>query len=175
MDTMIDFLCSGADNEVISKAEFAQPLTTAIQIALARLLTSFGIAPAAVVGHSSGEVAAACVAGALTMREAIICSYQRGLSVRQLELPDGRMAAVGLSPDHVASFLEEGVQIACYNSPKSVTISGDAEAVERVVKAIKDSNSDAFVRQLPVEVAYHSRRFSAFFSPCQSKTPRLFS
>ncbi|KAK5997537.1 Highly reducing polyketide synthase gloL [Cladobotryum mycophilum] len=155
-----DLLCSETDSEIISKAELAQPLSTALQISLARLLINCGIKPSAVVGHSSGEIAAAFVAGALTLDEAIICSYQRGLIMKRAELPAGRMAAVGLSCKEVSPFLVEGVRIACENSPKSVTLSGDAEAVEKVVKAIKDGNKDTFVRLLHVEVAYHSHHMS---------------
>ncbi|KAK5996225.1 Highly reducing polyketide synthase gloL [Cladobotryum mycophilum] len=153
--TIQELLCSEVDKDVISKAEFAQPLSTAVQLALVNLLAQYGVTPSAVVGHSSGEIAAAYVAGALTMSEAIICSYLRGL-VTKRQARAGRMAAVGMSRERVTSFLVHGVHVACENSPKSVTLSGDADALEEVIKAIKAQYDDVFVRQLRVDKAYHS-------------------
>lgn len=111
------------------------------------------------VGHSSGEIAAAYAAGALTMTEAITCSYLRGLSIhRHTSGAAGTMAAIGLGPEKVNSFLIERTQIACINSPDSVTISGDKDAIGQVIKSIQAQNKDSFIRELPVGVAYHSRK-----------------
>ena len=140
----------------IHNAEFAQPLCTAVQIAIVNLFRRACAHPAAVVGHSSGEIAAAYAADAISLREAIITSYYRGY-VGKSSTAAGSMAAVGLSADAASSFLIEGVVIACENSPSSVTISGDSEALEKVLSSIKQIKPDVLARPLKVDMAYHSR------------------
>ncbi|PPJ57411.1 hypothetical protein CBER1_01404 [Cercospora berteroae] len=140
----------------VQKAEFSQPLCTAVQIALVDLLRSVGVKPAAVVGHSSGELGAAYAAGALTAKEAIIGAYQRGQAAT-LQDRKGAMAAVGLGWAEVEKYLSPPHRIvACENSPKSVTISGDADAVQQTLNRIKEDNPDITARLLKVERAYHS-------------------
>ncbi|KAL8790668.1 MAG: hypothetical protein Q9213_000516 [Squamulea squamosa] len=140
----------------VQKAELSQPLCTAVQIGLVDLFATIGVEPAAVVGHSSGELAAAYAAGALTAKEAIIGAYQRG-QVAKLQKRKGAMAAVGLGWDEVENFLKPPqCVVACENSPKSVTLSGDAEEVQSVVAAIKMEFPDVTARMLKVEKAYHS-------------------
>lgn len=140
----------------MSKAEFSQPLSTAIQVALVNLLRRWGINPSAVVGHSSGEVAAAYTTGALTVKEALLVAYFRGLATRT-KLADGAMAAVGLGADEVRPFLIKGVVIGCENSPNSTTVSGDRTALETMVSTIQRESPNVFVRLLQVDNAYHSR------------------
>ncbi|RYP44832.1 hypothetical protein DL768_008731 [Monosporascus sp. mg162] len=140
----------------INKAELCQPLCTAIQIVIVNLLRTSGISPAAVVGHSSGEVAAAYASGALSLQEAIIVAYLRGLAFTKQSIRPGAMAAVGLGRDSVRPYLVDGVVIACENSPLSVTLSGDEEGVDAVVERIMHDSPDVFARRLHVEMAYHS-------------------
>ena len=140
----------------IHRAELAQPLCTAIQVALVNLFRRSGIEPTAVVGHSSGEIAAAYAAHAISFREAIILAYYRGYVARQ-PFPSGGMLAVGLGAYAASDFLKEGVVIACENSPKSVTLSGDIEQLHKVAVAIKESKPDVLARTLKVDMAYHSR------------------
>jgi acyl transferase domain-containing protein len=143
----------------LAEAQYAQPVTTAIQIALVNLLESWAVSPSAVIGHSSGEIAAAYAAKAIMAKEAMIIAYYRG-RVASSMINCGAMAAVGLSQDEVAPFLEEGVAVACENSPNSVTLSGDMHVLERVCRNIKDGIAGTFVRLLGVGVAYHSRKYS---------------
>ncbi|KAL4901000.1 hypothetical protein BDW74DRAFT_182333 [Aspergillus multicolor] len=152
-----DILISCDDTTRLSKAELSQPLCTAVQIAVVDLLASWGITPAAVVGHSSGEIAAAYAAGALSKEGALIAAYYRGF-VCKAPTKAGGMAAVGLGKDAVLPFLSElaGVGVACENSGSSITLSGDLEALQQAVDAIKRQNDQAFVRKLAVEMAYHS-------------------
>lgn len=152
-----DELCKPKSTSQMSKAEFSQPLSTALQIALADLLRSWGVTPAAVVGHSSGEIAAAYATGGLTCREAILAAYFRGLATRT-KLADGTMAAVGLGADQVRPYLIKGVVIACENSPNSTTISGDRAALASLVATIQRESPDIFIRPLQVDNAYHSRK-----------------
>ena len=139
----------------VNTAEVSQPLCTAIQIALVNHLATFGINPGAVVGHSSGEIAAAYAVGALPMSAAIICAYLRGQAMRGVANAGG-MAAIGLGSEAVQRYLSPGVQLACENGPASVTISGDWEAVKETIKVVKQDDSDIFARMLHVNVAYHS-------------------
>ncbi|KAE8413499.1 hypothetical protein BDV36DRAFT_304027 [Aspergillus pseudocaelatus] len=139
----------------LSLAEFSQPLCTAIQIALVDTLKSAGILPDAVVGHSSGEIAAAYAAGALTAGEAITAAHHRG-AITSRQKRAGTMAAVGMSWAETEKYLVPNVTIACDNSPKSVTISGDVDAVKCVVAAIKEAQPQVLARQLQVDKAYHS-------------------
>ncbi|KAF2113891.1 polyketide synthase 1 [Lophiotrema nucula] len=141
----------------LSRAEFSQPCTTAIQIALVDLLSSYGIHPSAVVGHSSGEIAAAYAAGALTASDAIITAYQRGriMSLLDTDRPGG-MAAVGLGRDEAVPFLKPGVLIGCENSPESVTLTGDKKPLEEVLCSIRKAHPDVLARTLHVDRAYHS-------------------
>ena len=138
----------------VHAAEFAQPLCTAVQIALIDTLASMAIQPDGVVGHSSGEIAAAYAAGALTAREAILTAFYRG-STASLQSRAGSMAAVGLGQQEVESYLFGNVVVACDNSPHSVTISGDADDVEAVVAKIRSKRTDVVVRKLQVDKAYH--------------------
>lgn len=149
-------LQKGPRTSRIQKAELSQPLCTAIQIGLVDLFAAIGIEPAAVVGHSSGELAAAYAAGALTAKEAIIGAHLRGQAAT-LQNKKGAMAAIGLGWEEVERFLDPPkVVVACENSPKSVTLSGDAEDVQACVARIKDEYPDITARLLKVEKAYHS-------------------
>jgi acyl transferase domain-containing protein len=115
---------------------------------------ALGVLPVAVVGHSSGEIAAAYASGYLSMQEAIIIAYYRGHVTKQSL--GGGMAAVGLGAHDLSEFLVEGVVLACENSPNSSTISGDSSKVQEVADAIKQKLPDVLVRVLKVEMAYHS-------------------
>lgn len=125
------------------------------------LLASWGIHPNAVVGHSSGEIAAAYSAKAITAEAAIVIAYYRG-QVTKAKTRAGAMAAVGLGREQVAGLLVEGVVVACENSPKSVTLSGDAEQLDKVLERMKKEQPNVFCRLLKVEMAYHSHHMSEF-------------
>ncbi|ETS84328.1 hypothetical protein PFICI_02353 [Pestalotiopsis fici W106-1] len=153
--TLEEELAKPASTSRVNQAELSQPLCTALQLALVDSLASVGVTPAAVVGHSSGEIAAAYAAGALTREDAIIVAYYRGLlSTRQAK--SGAMAALGLSWAESRQFLVPSVVLACDNSPHSSTISGDAEGVAQVVAAVKEARPGALATVLKVDQAYHS-------------------
>ncbi|KAI1205736.1 reducing type I polyketide synthase [Annulohypoxylon truncatum] len=146
----------------VNDVEFSMPLSCAVQLALVRLLIDFGFEPTAVTGHSSGEVAAAFAAGALSLREAMACTYFRGLinSEHLAEADDisGGMMAVGLGPHEVKPYLD-GVQsgkvvVACVNSQSSVTLSGDIAAIKELEALFKKEGT--FARALRVQAAFHS-------------------
>ncbi|KAF1990145.1 hypothetical protein K402DRAFT_371161 [Aulographum hederae CBS 113979] len=148
-------LLKPAKTSRLHTAEISQPLCTAIQIALVDALRAIGITPTAVVGHSSGEVAAAYAAGALTAREAITTASHRGF-VTKRQMRQGGMAAIGMGWGDVENFLVPTVTVACENSPSSVTLSGDRERLEEVVAEIQKQHPDKLARVLKVDQAYHS-------------------
>ena len=120
----------------------------------------WNIKPAGVVGHSSGEIAAAYASGALTASEAIFVAYYRGLATLGLgKVHRGSMAALDLGRAQVASYLCTGVIIGCENSPNSTTLTGDTGTLEEIMVSIKDDQPDVLVRTLQVECAYHSRKY----------------
>jgi acyl transferase domain-containing protein len=134
----------------------AQPAMFAVQVALAALWRSWGVVPDAVVGHSMGEIAAAHVAGALTLDDAatIICRRSRLLKTISGR---GAMAVVGLSIGEAREALigyEDRLSIAVSNSPKSTVLSGDAAALNAVLSDLDERG--VFCRPVNVEVASHS-------------------
>ncbi|KAF5019294.1 hypothetical protein F66182_8712 [Fusarium sp. NRRL 66182] len=154
--TIEEELLKPARKSGVQRAELSQPLCTAVQIALVDLFASLGVVPHAVVGHSSGEIAAAYAANALTAKEAIVIAWQRGIAAKEQNRP-GAMAAIGLGRDEVKRYLPfPRVVMACENSPRSVTISGDAEAVQAAVYEIQQEHPGITARLLKVDKAYHS-------------------
>jgi len=151
----LDVLLNTDDKTIIGKAEYSQPICTALQVALVNLLAGWGISPSAVLGHSSGEIAASYAAGALTMTEAITTAYYRGYVCKKQQ-KSGGMAAIGMGRAGVMPFLVPGVKVACDNSASSVTLSGDLQPLENVMSDIKKQKPNVFTRRLQVEMAYHS-------------------
>ncbi|PYH44059.1 polyketide synthase fmaB [Aspergillus saccharolyticus JOP 1030-1] len=156
--TLFDELTAAREPEHVRKPEFSQPLVTALQLALIVVLRGWGIAPNAVVGHSSGEIAAAYAAGYLTSAEAIIIAYHRGKASANEKPHDEAlgMLAVGIGANEIDPFMEgtENVQIACYNGPKSLTLSGSKAGLEEVQTRLVEAG--VFARMLQVDMAYHS-------------------
>ncbi|KAI8272976.1 Highly reducing polyketide synthase FUM1 [Colletotrichum sp. SAR 10_98] len=154
--TLVDELLKPVETSNLHKAYLSQPICTAVQVALVDALQeAAGIRPFAVVGHSSGEMAAAYVAGRLSANEVIIAAYYRGVASSEVSKL-GAMAAVGMGRAKTAPFLTSGVVIACENSPSSVTISGDTERVINVLSEIRTAYPEVLARLLKVEKAYHS-------------------
>ncbi|KAM7185490.1 hypothetical protein V8F33_012377, partial [Rhypophila sp. PSN 637] len=164
--SLVEELLKGKKKSRLSEAEFAQPCTTALQIALVDLLRQCGLKPDAVVGHSSGEIAGAYASGALTAREAILVAYYRGKAMVWLEKAlaldgvQGGMAAVGLGPEQVTPFLSKGVLVGCENSPESTTLTGDKDVLDGVLGRIKEALPHVFCRELKVDRAYHSHHMA---------------
>lgn len=176
---MIDEILAPKTTSRLVEAEFSQPCCTAVQVALIDLLQSWGVAPSGVVGHSSGEIAAAYACGAITAADAIRIAYFRGKCTLALKTNGqgrtgrkGGMAVVGLGRMAVEPYLRSGVIIGCENSPSSVTLTGDADVLETVLAYIRSAESGVLVRALRVEFAYHSGRLNPFTMRLSSKTER---
>lgn len=152
-------------------AEYAQPLCTALQILLVDLLAAANVKFSAVVGHSSGEIGAAYAAGVLSARDAIVVAYYRGVHTKLAGGQNGQrgaMLAVGTSPEDAEEFValpqfEGRICVAACNSPTSVTLSGDADAVEEAKEVFDDEGK--FARALRVDKAYHSHHMRPCSSP----------
>lgn len=131
-------------------------------MALVNLLGSWNIKPFGVVGHSSGEIAAAYASGAITFETGMLLAYHRGTAAAKLlqDFPAtrGAMLAIGGPQADIDSFLKthgtRDTVKACINSPASVTISGDESEIDRLDEAAKNKN--LFSRKLQTDVAYHS-------------------
>ncbi|KAF5654405.1 polyketide synthase [Fusarium sp. NRRL 25303] len=153
--------------ENINLPQYSQPLATAVQIALVDLLASSGITPKVVIGHSSGEIAAAYASGGLSLESACRVSYFRGLLAGKLREANisspGAMLSINLAPHHVSEYLEKTgvttVNVACINSPFNVTLSGTKEAIDKV-KSRADQDG-IFAQKLNTGVAYHSPSMKA--------------
>ncbi|KAB2572374.1 Reducing polyketide synthase rdc5 [Lasiodiplodia theobromae] len=160
--TILDELTESRTDDHMRLPEFSQPLVTALQLVLLDIFKSWGIRAHSVVGHSSGEIAAACAAGLLTKEDAIKIAYFRGKAATDCfdpKAPAVGMMAVGLGAESVRPYLadldvEKSVQIACFNSPDSVTLSGQVSDLERVQSRLKEES--IFARLLKVNMAYHS-------------------
>ncbi|KAI0377617.1 hypothetical protein F5Y04DRAFT_272978 [Hypomontagnella monticulosa] len=170
--SLLEELTEPRSSEYLRQPEISQPLSLALQLAMLAVLDSWHVRANFVVGHSSGEVAAACSAGLLTPAQAILGAYLRGLSAKEFR-PVRRMGmlAVGLAPEAVLPYLKLGgytgeVSIACYNSPSSVTLSGPAELLSELGESIKADGQ--FSRKLQVDLAYHSHNMNDIAERCES-------
>ncbi|KIW56108.1 hypothetical protein PV05_04791 [Exophiala xenobiotica] len=154
-------LIKSKEDSRIDETELSQACCTALQLALIDLLRSWEVLPKTVIGHSSGEIAAAYAKGAISRTYAMKAAYYRGVYANKLKevSPDLKlgMLAVGVGEGQIKPYLEpvkDKVTIACYNSPSSLTLSGEVSSLDQVEEALK---TDAiFARKLKVNVAYHS-------------------
>ena len=151
--SIIEELLKPQEVSNVHKAEYSQPLCTALQLGLVTLFGSWSLIPDAVIGHSSGEIAAAYATGNISMRDAIVTSYYRGLVLGKASHdPAGAMCAVGLD-HHDTETLTHGyagrVQIAAVNSATSCTLSGDEDAIQEIVELLVQRNT--FCRKLRVD------------------------
>ncbi|KAI0974906.1 putative polyketide synthase [Xylaria arbuscula] len=172
-------------------ASVSQPLCTAIQVGLVDVIGSWGVHPIAVVGHSSGEIAAAYASGFISRTLAIQIAYLRGFAVSKMK-SQGNMMAVKLSIDEARNLIgaynmEDDICIACVNSPNSLTLSGSTMAIHTLFNALKEQNTFARILRTGNR-AYHSPMVSEigqlyedmirplFTSPTRKKYPtHMFS
>lgn len=163
---MIEELNRDASTTKVNELDYSTPVCVALQIALTNLLQTWGITPTAVTSHSSGEIAAACAVGALDLASAMAIAFARGglasESNRQIACKGG-MAAVGLGSEASQQYLSRvtngKVVLACENSPKSITVSGDISGLDQLEEILKPEN--IFFKRLKVNAAWHSHHMEA--------------
>ncbi|MCK8516801.1 acyltransferase domain-containing protein [Methylonatrum kenyense] len=134
--------------------EYAQPAIFAVEYALAALWRSWGVEPVAVLGHSVGEYVAACVAGVFGLEDGLRLISERGRLMAEMQ--PGAMAAVFTGGDRVQAALDRGggCEIACFNGPDNVVISGDEPAVDELLRRFTAEGIGS--RRLAVSRAFHS-------------------
>lgn len=139
----------------MSETQIAQPANFFIQVALTELLKTYGIVPDAVVGHSVGEVAAACVSGALSLSDSLLVSYHRS-RLQQKTAGSGTMLAISLTETGAKDLIQSynNISIAAVNSPTSVTLAGKEDMLKQIAEELEAK--EIFNRLLQVEVPYHS-------------------
>jgi acyl transferase domain-containing protein/acyl carrier protein len=153
-----DVLYPGEDDvesasQTLKQTLVAQPALFAVEYAVAKLLLSWGVTPAALVGHSIGEYVAACLAGVLSLEDALALVASRGRLMQAL--PGGSMLSVSIPEQEIAPFLNEGLSLAAVNSPSMCVVSGETEAVKDLQEKL--SNKGVACRLLHTSHAFHSK------------------
>jgi len=167
----------GGGAKPLDNTEFAQPALFAIEVALAALLRHWGVVADVVLGHSVGEIAAACVAGALSLADAAKVVAGRGRLMAGLPA-GGVMVAVAAGEAEVTPLLTEGVAIAAVNGPNAVVISGAEAPVSAIAEGL--ARRGRRVHRLAVSHAFHSplmepmtEEFSALVADVSPQQPRI--
>lgn len=168
-----ELMMRDANTTRVNTTALSIPICVAVQIALVRLLRTWGIEPAAVTSHSSGEIAAAYAVGALSLRQSMAVGYYRAAfaadMTKRSKGPKGAMVAVGLGKDGAKAYLEKltsangNAVVACINSPNSVTMAGDEGAVEQILDMANENG--VFARRLKVDTGYHSHHMTPIAEP----------
>ncbi|HLK62418.1 MAG TPA: amino acid adenylation domain-containing protein [Bryobacteraceae bacterium] len=154
---LLDVMFAGpSDDHSLDQTAYCQPALLALEVALGDLLASWGIRPAAVMGHSLGEYTAACVAGALTLDDALLLTAARARLMQSLPR-NGAMAAAFADEATIRRGIAAFgglLSIAAVNGPRNIVISGDAVALQRVLEQLRETGVES--RPLTVSHAFHS-------------------
>ncbi|MEU8606102.1 SDR family NAD(P)-dependent oxidoreductase [Streptomyces parvulus] len=156
--SLIDVLRGDADPGLMERVDVLQPASFAVMVGLAAVWSSVGVEPDAVLGHSQGEIAAACVSGALSLEDAARVVALRSQAIAGQLAGRGGMASVALSEGEAAGRLKRWagrVEVAAVNGPSSVVIAGDAEALDEALEVL--AADGIRVRRVAVDYASHTR------------------
>jgi acyl transferase domain-containing protein len=160
-----------AATEQLNQTAAAQPALFAVEYALARLFQAWGLHPEAMIGHSIGELVAACVAGVFALDDALALVAERGRLIQQL--PAGSMLGVSLPEEEVRSLLEGRVSLAAVNAPGLCTLSGSDEAIDELQARLESQGTEC--RRLHTSHAFHSLTMEPIldrFAACVERIPR---
>ena len=179
-DLLEVIFASGSENALVNRTDYTQPALFAVGYALAELLRSWGIAPAAVIGHSLGEITGACVAGAISLDDAMRLVVARGALMQRMP-SGGAMASIWAGESVVRGLIEKlgaDVTIAGLNSPSNTVVSGDREPLKLLLEELARQNIT--YQELRVSNAFHSPRsdpildeFEDVAGQLEYKAPRL--
>nr|AXL05741.1 beta-ketoacyl synthase [uncultured bacterium] len=156
--SLVDVLRGESDSALMERVDVLQPASFAVMVGLAAVWSSVGLRPDAVVGHSQGEIAAACVAGALSLEDAVRVVALRSQAIAARLSGRGGMASVALSEIDVSARLApwaDRVEVAAVNGPSSVVIAGDAVALAETLESL--TADGVRVRRVAVDYASHTR------------------
>ncbi|WP_024804254.1 SDR family NAD(P)-dependent oxidoreductase [Nocardia sp. BMG51109] len=143
----------------LERVDVVQAALWAVMVALAAVWESHGVRPGAVVGHSQGEIAAACVAGGLSLDDGARIVVTRARAIADKLSGRGGMASVALSPDDAAARLVPGLSVAAVNGPADTIVAGDIPALEKFLADCEAA--DVRARRIPVDYASHSPHVDA--------------
>ncbi|MEV0531644.1 type I polyketide synthase [Kitasatospora sp. NPDC050463] len=170
-----------APAEILDRADVVQPASFAVMLGLAAVWASVGVRPDAVVGHSQGEIAAACVAGALSLEDAARIVAVRSQVIGGSLAGRGGMASVALSEAEAAARLERWsgrLEVAVVNGPRSVVVAGDLDVVDEAVEVL--AAEGVWVRRVAVDFASHTRHAEALeetlaeaFADIRGRAPQI--
>ncbi|WP_345050226.1 beta-ketoacyl synthase N-terminal-like domain-containing protein, partial [Streptomyces rameus] len=179
--SLVDVLRGDAPADLLERVDVVQPASFAVMVGLAAVWASVGVVPDAVVGHSQGEIAAACVAGVLSLEDAARVVAVRSQVIAGSLAGRGGMASVALSETEVAERIErwaDRVEVAAVNGPSSVVIAGDAEALDEALEVL--AAEGVRVRRVAVDYASHTRHVEAIeeilgeaFSDIRAQAPLI--
>ncbi|TCO60871.1 acyl transferase domain-containing protein [Actinocrispum wychmicini] len=171
-----DLLDVLADGEALARVDVIQPVLWAMMVSLAAVWESFGVRPVAVVGHSQGEIAAACVAGALSVEDGALVVALRSRAIRVLA-GRGGMVSVPLPEARVRELFGR-VSVAAVNGPTTTVVSGDPEALDDLMAECE--RLDVRAKRIPVDYASHSPHVDAIrdelrtlLAPIQPQPPEI--
>ncbi|MGV9362791.1 type I polyketide synthase [Amycolatopsis sp. NPDC003731] len=155
LDSLVDWSLRDvlADADALTRVDVVQPALFAVMVSLAELWRSYGVVPDSVVGHSQGEIAAAVVAGALSLEDGARVVALRSKAILALA-GRGGMVSVAASLDAVEARLTDGLSIAAVNGPAAVVVSGEPDALAELIKACEADGIRA--KRIPVDYASHS-------------------
>jgi amino acid adenylation domain-containing protein len=151
----------GPEADLLVQTQFTQPALFAIEYSLAKLWESWGVRPAAMIGHSVGEYAAACLAGVFSLEDALMLVAQRGALVQAQ--PGGAMLSVRLPEKELLPFLNEDLALAAVNSPHLCVVSGGYDAVAALEHHLEERSIS--VRHLNTSHAFHSTMMDPVLEP----------
>ncbi|WP_194818497.1 type I polyketide synthase [Nocardia sp. XZ_19_385] len=153
--SIVEELLCEEEHSRVEHTEVAQPANFLIQVCLVAALAELGVHPAAIVGHSVGEVSAAYVSGALSLRDALLVSYHRS-RLQARTAGTGGMLAVGLTEAEAMDWLADrpDLCLAAVNSPSAITLAGPVDSLEALRVSLEETG--IFGKRLRVEVPYHS-------------------
>ncbi|MFF7653738.1 type I polyketide synthase [Streptomyces sp. NPDC007983] len=180
--SLVDVLRGVDGAPSLDRVDVVQPALFAVMVSLAEVWRSLGVEPSAVVGHSQGEIAAACVAGALSLRDAARVVALRSQAIGRVLAGKGAMVSVALPVSQVrqriAPWGEERISVAAVNGPSAVVVSGEPAALDELLASCEADEVRA--RRVPVDYASHSAQVEllrdellTLLAPVQPRTAQV--